>query len=1024
MSHQAARWLPKLTVVDNGCLPPPLVLRIPVPAFATRVRVPAVRSPYATFPPPWPRAAVRDCGSVAPSAFAWLNPYPRAVLAIVIPLLFVVPEKLPGQTTAPNAPPPTSALSAANASSAGSAVETFEQVAPLFRQYCAACHGAEKAEGELRLDRLNPDLTNGSDRDRWREVLDRLNLGDMPPDKATPLPDLERERLTNWLLREMKRAELARNPATHFRRLTRIEYERTMQDLLGLPLDFASRLPEDGRAKSGFRNDGEMLRMSPLQFELYFQIAEESLERVIVEGPPPTAHRYRLSPSEKQGAVEVTVLDRPEGQPSESFAYFTKPDRQGPAFRIWNMSPVNRDKKKEAAAKEAAAKEAAAKEVAAKEAAAKEAAAKEAAAKNGDGKKADKQAAVGKDGKEDKEDKKAAAATAVSPMPSPTPAPMPPPPPEIDADRMLPPAAIQRYSEAAVKLPQHCFAVGFHQAFRAGEARIRVRAARVAEADGGGDPARPPRLTLAVGSTNFHGVELKIVGQPVVIDHDEFRVHEFRVRMENMPAPNTGPSADRNATVLAAWNSARPDNDSPRPPRLLIDWIELETPFLEQWPPPSHRAIVSTSDAAIDEALQARQVIERFATRAFRRPLTPNELDRLLTLWQASRRDAASFEASVRETLAVVLASPQFLALPAPRARASSADSPPERVDDFQLAARLSYFLWSTMPDERLTALAQSGQLRNPATLAEQAQRMLADPRSWQFIEQFTEQWLELDRLQRIAIQRDRYPGFDDELAAAMRQETLHFVAALLRENRSLFQLIESQDTFLNETLAKHYGIAGVRGPEFRRVALSPEHHRGGVLTHAGILAGTSDGVEGHPIKRGMWLLKNLLDETPPPPPPNVPELERKDPKNRATTVAQLLAAHRESKACSGCHRRIDPWGLAFEEYDAVGNWQREGVGAELRRRRTSQPVEAAAELPTGTTVHGLRELQAELLRSKPEALRKAAARKLLAYALGRTLNLADIETADSLAAKLRERGDGLGTLVELVVQSESFQTR
>jgi hypothetical protein len=173
-----------------------------------------------------------------------------------------------------------------------------------------------------------------------------------------------------------------------------------------------------------------------------------------------------------------------------------------------------------------------------------------------------------------------------------------------------------------------------------------------------------------------------------------------------------------------------------------------------------------------------------------------------------------------------------------------------------------------------------------------------------------------------------------------------------------------------------------------------------------------------------MWLLKNLLDETPPPPPPNVPELERKDPKNRATTVAQLLAAHRESKACAGCHRRIDPWGLAFEEYDAVGNWQREGVGAELRRRRTSQPVEAAAELPTGVKVDGLRELQAELLRSKADALRKAAARKLLTYALGRTLNLADIEAADHLASVLRDRGDGLGTLVELVVQSEAFQTR
>jgi hypothetical protein len=328
------------------------------------------------------------------------------------------------------------------------------------------------------------------------------------------------------------------------------------------------------------------------------------------------------------------------------------------------------------------------------------------------------------------------------------------------------------------------------------------------------------------------------------------------------------------------------------------------------------------------------------------------------------------------------------------------------------------------MPDEPLIALARSGQLRTPQTLAEQTRRMLADPRSWHFIEQFTEQWLELDRLQRVVVDSRQYKGFGDELAAAMRQETVHFVAALVRENRSLFQLVDSPDTFLNEMLADHYGIEGVRGPEFRRVALAPEHRRGGVLTHASILTGNSDGVEGHPIKRGMWLVKNLLDEPPPPPPPNVPELERKDPRNKGLTVRQMLAQHRDSKACAGCHRQIDPWGLAFEEYDAVGGWQRDGAGAERRRGRTKQPVDAVAELPTGVKIDGLRELKAELIRSKADAIRRAVSRKLLAYALGRRLNIADVEAADALAARLRDDGDGLGDLVAMVVQSEVFQAR
>jgi len=866
---------------------------------------------------------------------------------------------------------------------AASAEDTFAQLAPILQRSCGACHGAEKAESELRLDRLDPDLVNGVDHARWREVFDRLSIGDMPPEDAVPLPEADRERLKNWLVRELKRGELARNPPAHFRRLTRLEYERTMQDLLGLPLAFGSRLPEDGRAKSGFRNDGDMLRMSPLQFELFAQIAEEALDRVIVEGPPPAAHRYRFTPAQRPPEnLEVAVLPRPAGQPCETFKYVTGSTAKGPgvALDIWNASPLF-PKRPPPAAQPAAA-----------------------------------------GGKND------VAATenhSASPKPQ-TPAVEPNP------YHMLEPSGISRNSEASNRAPRG-LVVGLGTAFRE-DALIRLRVSRLPEAEGGADPASPPWLSLAIGTTNFKGVVLKPVGQPIVIDHDDFRVHEFRVRMENFPSPDAAAGfrfvmyqAPRTGTVLAAWNSAPPVRgvkDQPvRQPRLRIDWMELETPFIEQWPPASHRAIVPVDGDSMDEAARARQVIERFATRAFRRPLEAAELDRLCGLWKTARADAASFEASLRETLAVVLASPQFLALPAARGSSGAGSQAPaggsaaaERVDDFQLAARLSYFLWSSTPDERLMAAARSGRLREPEVLAEQARWMLADPRSWWFFEQFTEQWLELDRLQRVVIDPRRYRDFNDDLAAAMRQETLHFVAALVRENRSLFQLVDSPDTFLNQPLANHYGIAGVSGPEFRRVALAPEHHRGGVLTHAAVLAGTSNGVEGHPVKRGMWLVKNLLDEPPPPPPPNVPEIERENPKNQGLTMAQMLAQHRESKACSGCHRQIDPWGLAFEEYDAVGRWR--------ARPQQKNPADALVELPTGAKIDGLGQLKAELARSKADVLRRAVSRKLLAYALGRTLSIADVEAADALAARLRDRGDGLGDLVVMVVQSEAFQAR
>ncbi len=205
---------------------------------------------------------------------------------------------------------------------------------------------------------------------------------------------------------------------------------------------------------------------------------------------------------------------------------------------------------------------------------------------------------------------------------------------------------------------------------------------------------------------------------------------------------------------------------------------------------------------------------------------------------------------------------------------------------------------------------------------------------------------------------------------------------------------------------------------------LDESHHRGGLLTHASILTGNSDGKDGHPIKRGVWLLKNLLDETPPPPPPNVPELNRENPSVKNLTIPQALNVHRNNPACMGCHRKIDPWGIAFEEYDAVGNWQRDGAGATIRKRRTNHPLDAKAELPTGVKVDGMRELKAELLRSKSDEFRRAMLRKMMAYALGRSLTLTDVAAADALVPALRDRGDRLPALIELIVASEPFQSK
>jgi mono/diheme cytochrome c family protein len=809
----------------------------------------------------------------------------------------------------------------------------FARVQGLFEKHCYACHGIEKPKGKLRIDKLDPDFVTGSDGNDWLVVMDRLEFGDMPPEKAPPLADEDRELMTAWIAQAHRQAGLAKPQAPTFRRLTRREYERTMQDLLGLPIEFGARLPEDGKSKAGFRNDGDALRMSPVQYETYLQIADEALAEAIVTGKPPVVHRYRITLE----PFRVEALPRPADRPGDSFDYAGNP------FNITNIGPI--------------------------------------------------------------------------PQRPPGGGNRPKPPPNPYPPDILPPSTIVRFSEAAVRAPKSSVALRMRQAFRKGETLIKVRAARVEPKEGAGS-SRAPIMAVAIGSTNFHGVELKTVNEPVVIDHADFRTYEIRVRMENVSVPNTGPLNDKNSTILAVWNSAEEVAGESPPPLLKIEWIEFESPYLESWPPRTHTDILF-ANRGLDEKAYAREVLRRFATRAYRGPLAPAELNRLVDYWTIARENTDSLEASLRETLGVVLSSPRFLGLPASRRGGAK-----EKLTDHELASRLSYFLWSTMPDETLLRLADGGTLHEPARLSEQVRRMIQDRRAWSFIEQFTDQWLELDRLERVVVHRASYPGFDDELAAAMRMETIHFFAEVLRGDMSVFEFLDSDFTCVNQRLAAHYGIAGVTGPGFRKVPLEESFHRGGVLAHASILTGLSDGKDGHPIKRGVWLLRNLLDDPPPPPPPNVPELDRERPGLKNLTIPQALAVHRDQTSCNSCHRKIDPWGVAFEEYDAVGNWQRDGKGATLRVKRTEQPIAAESELPNGARVNGLKELRAELLRSNSDDFRRAMVRKVMAYALGRTLTRGDADAADALVPALRARKDRLPALLELIVASEPFQSK
>jgi hypothetical protein len=376
----------------------------------------------------------------------------------------------------------------------------------------------------------------------------------------------------------------------------------------------------------------------------------------------------------------------------------------------------------------------------------------------------------------------------------------------------------------------------------------------------------------------------------------------------------------------------------------------------------------------------------------------------------------------MREVLAMVLVSPDFLYLVEP---ASPDDK--RKLNDHELASRLSYFLLATQPDARLTRVADAGKLRQNETLKRQARRLLKQDQAWQFIEQFTDQWLDLGALDRVAINPEFYPDFDNALKPEMRRETQHFFAEILRNDLSALNLLDSDFAVLNEPMARHYGLKGPKGSAFERVALKASDPRGGVLTQGAILLGNSTGADSHPVKRAVWLRDRLLNDPPAPPPPNVPVLDEEDPDFAKLSVRRQLEIHRKDPACADCHRGIDPWGVALEEFGADGLWRSEILRKEKVGKRLKDvniPVKSEATLPGGYKVTGVEDLKRHLVEEKHEEFTRALTSRLLAYALGRSLELGDSETVDALTKSFAQNDYNLRKLIEDIVTSEPFVTK
>ncbi len=443
------------------------------------------------------------------------------------------------------------------------------------------------------------------------------------------------------------------------------------------------------------------------------------------------------------------------------------------------------------------------------------------------------------------------------------------------------------------------------------------------------------------------------------------------------------------------------------PLNVLIDTIEIIAPFYAQWPPKTHTDIFMESDNKSDEEIYGREVLNRFLKRVWRRPVALQEVDQFMDLFAKYRPEFATFEEAMVEVLATALATPEFLYL-TQRATTDETKSP-ARISELELARRLAIFLWSSLPDEELLKLAEQGNLRESEVLTAQVKRMLADSRSRRFSQHFVEQWLGLDRMNSVT------HVTDSSLREAMLEEPVAFFDEVLNHNHSVMDFIHSDYAIVNERLAAHYHIPQVYGPHFRKVPITPQTNRGGVLTSAAIMTVNSDGKDSHPLKRGVWMLKRILNDPPPPPPPNVPEVDLTDPEILKMTLKERIADHRKKPACISCHSRIDPWGIAFENYDARG---------EYRTHIRDQAVDATSELFNRQTLAGADGLKRYLLTDRQDQFARAMVHKMTAYALGRPLSFGDSADIDSLTAQLRQQDDGLGDLIQLIVSSNLFNSK
>ncbi|MHC4879503.1 MAG: DUF1592 domain-containing protein [Planctomycetota bacterium] len=790
-----------------------------------------------------------------------------------------------------------------------SAVEPFEA---FLEKHCVRCHGSQKEEGDIRIDRLSRDFKAGVDSHHWAEALDKLNSGEMPPeDEPQPTQDEIAAFVARLdsLLKEGRAARMAARPAVSHYRLSRKEYQNTVYDLLGVRYDPAKpgELNED-TLWHGYERIGAQLSLSPSHVDRYYRAAGIVLDRAF----PATsgeARKVRKTAAELRyggGKSQQEALDRFGIKRPLRYLHF--PGRVQPALQPnW----------------------------------------------------------FGKTG------------------------------------------------------PEH-----------SGLYKLRLQASGIRPP--GGQPAH-----LSIGKRTSEETVDGLIEFDITAPEDSPQVYEFEVFLE-MPTDlhfcvvatdgvdRRGGAAFRSAIASRAYiftHSSETVLLNPNAPQMfddkgngifstvLLDWIEWEGPLVSD-AEKSRRSGVRPADDATPEVVAEH--LHRFAERAWRRPVKKDELDDYLETYRVEREAGEKASDAYRLALQGVLTSRNFIYLVEgdPDAR--------ERLTDSELASRLSYFLWSSMPDDSLFAAARSGKL-NDEGLKKEVDRMLTDSRLNRFIDDFSRQWLQLHRVGMFPPDKKLYPGYDDWLETSLRAEPVEYFREMLAKNMPIEGFLNSDWTMANARLCDFYGLPEPKNGGFQRVSLKPEDHRGGLLTMGAVLGLTSDGTRHRPVHRGVWLSEAIFNRTPPSPPANVDPIEPVPPTGTKITVRQRIDAHAKNASCAACHRAIDPLGLAFDQYDAIGQWRtRERVATGVGE---DPLVDASGVMPDGRKFADSVQFKQLLLEDR-DKIARAFIEHLCTYALRRVLTVDDRDDLKLIEEEARKNQYRVKDIVRAVTLSDLMRKR